>query len=100
MKKNSFLTLTLAICLSASTHAEDVKLQHISLPNDNPETNLTHFAFGACWQPNRAQGHWEQIPKNNPQFWLWLGDNIYANTNNPAVMKKKYQQPLLILAKQ
>jgi len=92
MKLTLSIAFALAASFSANTLAEDLKIQHHLLPNDNPTTTLSHFAFGACWQPNRSQGHWEQILKNKPQFWLWLGDNIYANTHDPAVMKKKYQQ--------
>lgn len=83
-------TISIALSLSVSTETQDLK--HSALPNNNPETRLTHFAFGACWKSNRSQGHWEQIIKNQPQFWLWLGDNVYANTSNESEMKKKYQE--------
>ena len=86
------LTPTFVLALSLSASAEIPTLKHTTLSNNNPDTTLTHFAFGACWKPNRSQGHWEQIIKNHPQFWLWLGDNVYANTTNEEEMKKKYQE--------
>jgi len=86
------LIFTVITTLSLSVSAQPQPLTHTSLLNNNPNTTITHFAFGACWKPNRSQGHWKQIIKNRPQFWLWLGDNIYANTSNEMEMKKKYQE--------
>jgi alkaline phosphatase D len=80
----------LALYLSITASAETDNIKHLTLPQNNPDITLTQFAFGACWQPNRSQGHWEKILSNHPQFWLWLGDNIYANTTNPKVMAQKY----------
>lgn len=71
---------------------EAAPFAHKTLASDNPDTLLTRFTFGACWQPNRSQEHWDQIIANHPQFWLWLGDNIYANTDEPAILKEKYQE--------
>ena len=88
MKLITALIFTLA--LIACAHSEVCK--NTPIPHDNPNTQLTRFAFGACWKPNRSQGHWEQILKNQPQFWLWLGDNVYANTSNEIQMKKKYRE--------
>lgn len=33
---------------------------------------------------------WAPIRQNNPQLWIWLGDNIYGDTDDMAVMKQKY----------
>jgi len=53
---------------------------------------VTRFAFGSGWRADQSQGHWEMIAKNAPQFWLWLGDNVFADTDDPVVMKEKYKQ--------
>lgn len=65
-------------------------LQHLTLPANNPHTVLTRFAFGACWKHNRSQKHWDSIIANKPQFWLWLGDNIYGDSNDMEVLRTKY----------
>ncbi|MCP5536414.1 MAG: alkaline phosphatase family protein [Akkermansiaceae bacterium] len=67
-------------------------IRHTTLPNDNPDMTLSQFAFGACWKPSHSQKHWAPIMANQPQLWLWLGDNIYADTDDMAVMKNKYGQ--------
>jgi alkaline phosphatase D len=91
-----FIPIHTALCVcsllafSASSDAEPVK--HTTLPNDNPDMTLSHFAFGSCWKPTHSQKHWEPIIANKPQLWIWLGDNIYADTDDMAVMKMKYGQ--------
>ena len=91
-----FIPIHTALCVcsllafSASSDAEPVK--HTTLPNDNPDMTLSHFAFGSCWKPTHSQKHWEPIIANKPQLWIRLGDNIYADTDDMAVMKMKYGQ--------
>ena len=86
-----FLLPALGFFLQA-VHAEAPAFQHLTLPNDNPKMVLSHFAFGSCWKHHRSQAHWPIIEANQPQFWLWLGDNIYADTHDMEVLKKKYTQ--------
>ena len=53
---------------------------------------LSKFAYGACWKPTHSQAHWPVILANKPQLWLWLGDNIYGDTQDMEIMRKKYGQ--------
>lgn len=53
---------------------------------------LTQIAFGSCNHQNRPQPLWEMIVQNNPQLWIWTGDNIYADTEDMELMKKIYDQ--------
>ena len=51
---------------------------------------LTTIAFGSCNKGNESQSIWQDINSNNPDLWIWLGDNIYGDTKNPNVLKRKY----------
>ena len=51
---------------------------------------LTTIAFGSCNNQSKSQEMWKDIVKNKPQLWIWLGDNVYADTKDPKVMAKKY----------
>ena len=82
--------LFLCLLLSSLTHADE--LTHQTIPNDNPEMTLSKFAYGACWKPTHSQAHWPVILANKPQLWLWLGDNIYGDTQDMEIMRKKYGQ--------
>jgi len=80
--------LSALILASFPAHADD--LTHQTLPNDNPEMTLSHFAFGSCWKSTHSQKHWKPIVENKPQLWLWLGDNIYGDTDDMTILRKKY----------
>jgi alkaline phosphatase D len=47
-------------------------------------------AFGSCANQNKPQAIWSSIQAAKPDLFLWLGDNIYANTEDPAVFDEKY----------
>lgn len=52
---------------------------------------LERFAFGSCNSPYNEQPLWEWIIKEDPQLWLWGGDNIYAETEEPELVKQTYE---------
>ncbi len=47
-----------------------------SLPGD---TTLTRIAFGSCNHQSRSQHMWAQIAAQNPQMFLFIGDNNYGD---------------------
>jgi len=53
---------------------------------------LTRIAFGSCARQNQPQPIWHSIVKYKPQLFLFIGDNIYGDTEDMAVMKAKYRQ--------
>ncbi len=53
---------------------------------------LTSIAFGSCAMQSGEQLIWNEIKKNNPQLWIWLGDNIYAETEDMEKMKRDYEK--------
>ncbi len=54
------------------------------------ESPLTRFAFGSCAKEDRPQPIWDQILQNEPELFIWLGDNIYGDTLDPEVLREKY----------
>jgi alkaline phosphatase D len=34
---------------------------------------------------------WEYILQNKPELWIWLGDNVYGDTQDMAALKQKYE---------
>jgi alkaline phosphatase D len=55
-----------------------------------PET----IAFGSCNYQYHKQDYWKEVIKNKPDIWIWLGDNIYANTQDTAILRAKYRQQM------
>lgn len=54
------------------------------------EKPLSRIAFGSCVHQDKDQPVWDAILKTKPDLWLMLGDNIYADTQDVAVMRAKY----------
>ncbi len=51
---------------------------------------LTRIAIGSCNRQDRPQPHWEAIGRSESDLWIWLGDNIYADTEDMEVMERMY----------
>lgn len=49
------------------------------------------MAFGSCNRQNMPQPMWEVIAKEQPDLWIWLGDNIYGDSDDMSVLKAKYE---------
>lgn len=72
--------VVLNLCLVATLSAQD----------NNPA--LEHIAFGSCAHEQIPQPIWSVINARKPQLFLFLGDNIYGDTKDMAVLKQKYQK--------
>lgn len=80
-----------ALALPRSPNASSSPLPAAGLPDlAFPET-LTRIAFGSCARQDLEQPIWNAIVARDPQLFLFLGDNIYADTRDMAVMAGKYQ---------
>lgn len=53
---------------------------------------LARIALGSCATQDQPQPIWKQIVAANPQLFLFIGDNIYGDTEDMAVMEAKYRQ--------
>jgi alkaline phosphatase D len=55
---------------------------------------IFRVAFGSCasvdYDP--VQPIWRAIAQTRPQAFLWLGDNIYGDSEDPEVLRKKYRR--------
>jgi len=58
------------------------------------EKPLDTIAFGSCNRQNLPQVIWPAINQNNPDVWVWLGDNIYGDSQEMSVLKQKYDMVL------
>jgi alkaline phosphatase D len=45
------------------------------------DTLVARFAFGSCVNENRDMAFWNVIAAQNPQAFLFIGDNVYGDTN-------------------
>tara|TARA_Y100001954_G_scaffold188062_1_gene201382 strand:- start:1919 stop:2983 length:1065 start_codon:yes stop_codon:yes gene_type:complete len=54
------------------------------------EDIITKIAFGSCNNQNKKQTMWETIKKDHPKLFIFLGDNVYADTENMETMRSRY----------
>lgn len=48
------------------------------------------IAFGSCLQQNKPQPIWDSVLNQSPDAFVFLGDNIYADTEDMELMKACY----------
>ena len=58
--------------------------------------NLSDFefkiAFGSCGKQTHTLPIFNEVIKQNPNLFIFLGDNIYGDTNDMDILRKKYQE--------
>nr|WP_299341638.1 alkaline phosphatase D family protein [Allomuricauda sp.] len=47
-------------------------------------------AFGSCNRQNEENPFWDDVLNENPDVWIWGGDNIYADTDDMALLQSMY----------
>lgn len=57
-----------------------------------PDTTkiLETIAFGSCNRTDLKQDIWLNIQKTKPDLWVWLGDAVYADTDDMEKMESRY----------
>lgn len=55
---------------------------------------LSTIAFGSCNKQDEPQPLWDDILAQRPDLWIWLGDNIYGDTDNMRKMRGMYEKQL------
>jgi alkaline phosphatase D len=52
------------------------------------------IAFGSCNDQDIENKLWVEVLKNNPDVWIWGGDDVYADTDNMVKLKADYDKVL------
>jgi alkaline phosphatase D len=77
------------------TRRDALKLGVLGVATSSPApASGTPFilAFGSCNKPALAQPLWAPIDALRPSAWLWLGDIVYADTEDVAALRSLYQE--------
>lgn len=72
--------------VSADVRPKVLRMEHAAPPE------VLTIAFGSCNQQKRPQDYWATIGAHQPDVWLWLGDNVYSDTDDMDRMKADYDQ--------
>ena len=88
------LTFTVLVSLfSSSLWAEQIAMPSASLDKDKI---ISKIAFGSCGDPYKDMTIWNSIAQEQPNLFLYLGDNIYQteekNLSDLLELKKAYNR--------
>ncbi|GEM_PF-68822 len=53
---------------------------------------LERIAFGSCSKESNPQPIWQTVSAAKPDVFILAGDNVYGDTNDPAVLRAKYDR--------
>jgi alkaline phosphatase D len=59
---------------------------------DTQVADVMRIAFGSCNDLSQPQLLWGHIAALHPDVWVWLGDNVYADTQDMAEMRLHYDR--------
>lgn len=88
MRNQLYLIVIAFFPLMASCQTDELYCGDINRSTTLDEVNL--IAFGSCANQNDPQPVLIKVKERNPDVFCWLGDNIYADTQNMKTMQKKY----------
>lgn len=55
-------------------------------------THHLKIGFGSCISQDNEQKVWYKVEALHPDYFVFLGDNLYGDTENMAILKAKYAQ--------
>src|SRR5688572_8840023 len=101
MNRRQLLRRSLALAGTAALGAFGVRPRAVSgatdaLTGSDPHPalgrRLSRIGFGSCAEAGKPQPVWDPIHAREPDLFVFLGDNIYADTRDMAVVKAKYAE--------
>jgi alkaline phosphatase D len=61
-------------------------------PHVARDRTLSRIGFGSCAEGGKKQPIWETILATKPELFLFLGDNVYGDTRDMAVLRARYAE--------
>ncbi len=94
--KHLIIITTISLCLYACSKKTKNSVETdpitVDTPIDTSKANIYTIAFGSCNKQDKDQPLWADISQEEPNLWVWLGDNVYGDTEDMTVLKEKYDQ--------
>ncbi|MCA9246919.1 MAG: alkaline phosphatase family protein [Planctomycetales bacterium] len=71
------MLMIVLVCSAAAVAADDSEV-------------ISRVAFGSCVHQDKPQPIWDAIVATRPEMFLLIGDNIYGDSSDMAVLRAKY----------
>lgn len=88
MQNVLFIFFSTLLCFTVG--AEPIRLSHRPPAEQAPDFELTRLAFGSCCKQGQPAPVLSLIASRRPDLYLWLGDNVYADTIDMDKMREAY----------
>jgi alkaline phosphatase D len=88
----SFCAISFTFVLISCSQASKKKPIPTPIIPDQTVNPIVQIAFGSCNKHDEDQPLWDELLNQKPHAWVWLGDNIYGDTEDMALFKKKYDE--------
>ena len=82
-----FFTLTILILAIGCSSSKTQKVKPVKT-----NTNISKIAFGSCSKADKNQPILETVLEKNPELFIYLGDNIYGDTEDMELLQAKYDK--------
>ncbi len=82
-------TLIFSSCSSLNSTINSRSVSNTQGPAEKP---MQRFSIGSCSKSNLPQPLWPIITKQNPELFIWMGDNVYLDTENLNEMNRIYAE--------
>ena len=87
-----FLPTLVLFVLACSSKDANVEIENSQdLPIQNVDSLFNVIAFGSCNHEEDNQSYWNVVSSFSPDSWIWMGDNIYGDTEDMQVLASKYR---------
>lgn len=60
------------------------------MPAGSEEAEISRIALGSCADQRKAQPIWDAVLASDPNLFVFLGDNVYADTEDMNEMRRAY----------
>lgn len=84
----------LALCCFAACHPrpDSNSLASTEPTFAPPPTRVTSIAFGSCAEQDKPQPILKQVLLEKPDLFIYLGDNVYGDTEDMAELQRQYDE--------
>jgi alkaline phosphatase D len=90
-RRRLLLASTLAPFAAQATPADAPSASATPTPTP-PAPERLRIAFGSCAKQSKPQPIWRAVADANPDLFLFLGDNLYADAEDEATFRRRYDE--------
>jgi len=79
-------------CVTKRSASETPPMPPVGLQTPAPKESDFVLTFGSCNKPDLAQPMWSWVRAQRPDAWMWLGDIVYADTEDMERTRSLYRR--------